>query len=222
MTLAQGVGVLLIVLGLIYALLYVGWLRRSHKNASAASAASAAGAAEPGAAEPGPHQMAGHRRTKAAGPPRALTLAWVEGTYLRTTTADTRLGRVAAEGLGVKARATMVVDENSVRWEREGLADVRVAGDQLIGVSLERGKAGKLTGRASIVLVTWHADDGESGDRFATGFLPRSRADSAVLVSAVQRLKKIGPQSQAESQRTQAQRTQSQRTESQRTQDGTP
>ena len=124
-----------------------------------------------------------------------MTLAWVEGTYLGTTKAISRQERVAAPGLGEPARATMVVDDSTVRWEREGTGEVRVAGSRLLGVSMEREAADKFVGQAHLVLVSWNADSDKDDERYVTGFLPRSRADSAVLVSAVQRLMKIGASS---------------------------
>ncbi len=129
----------------------------------------------------------------------ALTLAWVEGTYLGTTVAISRQEHVAVAGLDGRARATMVVDDSTIRWEREGSAVVRLAVPQLQGVSLERSLADLLLGRARLVRVEWKADrgehgkQGEHGDRNVTRFLPRARADSAALVSAVQRLMEFGP-----------------------------
>jgi hypothetical protein len=192
----QALGLLLIAAGVVYALGYVGWLRRSHRRATAAGRSTDKGivtdtgtAIEPAAAsvtEPLTEPV-----TEPA-QPRPLTLAWVEGKYVSTTTAVSRQERVAAAGLGVRARATMVVDDSTVRWERLGASEVRVAGPRVLGVSLGRSLAGRFPGRAHLVLVTWTADDDKNGDRFVTGFRPRSRADSAVLVSAVQRLMKIG------------------------------
>ena len=49
-----------------------------------------------------------------------------EGIYVTTTTVASRLERVAAAGLGVRARATMAVGPGGVRWVREGAADVHV------------------------------------------------------------------------------------------------
>jgi hypothetical protein len=126
---------------------------------------------------------------------RAITLAWAAGTYLNTTTAISRQERVAATGLDVRAKANMVVDDGAVRWEREDLGEVRIAGPRLLGASLKRDLAAQLRGQAHIVLVSWRADKdthGNEGDRYVTSFLPRTRADSAVLVSAVQRLMRIG------------------------------
>lgn len=123
----------------------------------------------------------------------ALTLAWVEGTYLGTTIALSRHERVAVAGLGERARATMVVDDSTLRWERQGSEVLRVAGSRLLGVGLERSLAEMLLGRAKRVRVEWTADNPDQADRFVTRFQPRARADSAALVSAVQRLMEFGP-----------------------------
>jgi hypothetical protein len=160
---------------------------------------------------------------------RALTLAWVDGTYLSTSVAISRHERVGAAGMNVQAKANMVVDDSSVRWEREKLGEVRVAGSRLLAVSTRRSLADMLMGHAEMVLVSWRAgtsspldnsvaraDDNErdhrgepkdsaeqtggaeqrggaeqTGDLCVTAFLPRSRTDSAALVSAVQRLMKM-------------------------------
>ena len=122
-----------------------------------------------------------------------LTLAWAEGTYLGTTVAVSRREHVAVAGLGGRARATMVVDDSTLRWEREGSDAVRVPGPRLQGVSLERSLTDTLRGRGGLVVVEWRADNGTDGDRNVTRFLPRARADSAALVSAVQRLMEFGP-----------------------------
>jgi hypothetical protein len=123
----------------------------------------------------------------------ALTLAWVEGTYLGTTIALSRQEHVSPAGLGGRSRATMVVDDSTVRWEREGADDLRVAGPRLRGVSLQHGLAGTLLGRAQLVLVQWSPDDGVDGDHNVTRFRPRARAESPALLSAVQRLMEFGP-----------------------------
>jgi hypothetical protein len=131
----------------------------------------------------------------------ALTLAWVEGTYLGTTIAISRHEHVAVAGLGERGRATMVVDDSTVRWERQGSEVLRVVGAQVLGVGLEHSLAGTLLGRARSVRVEWEGDSSESTDRNdrngrnVTRFLPRARADSAALVSAVQRLMEFGPAS---------------------------
>jgi len=129
----------------------------------------------------------------------ALTLAWVEGTYLGTTIALSRHGHVAVAGLGERGRAAMVVDDSTLRWERQGSEVLRVAGSRLLGVGLERRLVETLLGRSKGVRVEWttdptdRADQTDQTDRIVTRFRPRARADSSALVSAVQRLMEFGP-----------------------------
>ncbi len=122
-----------------------------------------------------------HARPGTASSPEELR---AEGTYVSTTTVASRLERVAAGGLGVRARATMAVGPGGVRWERQGAAEVHVGPERLTGVGRERGMAGKWVGQNRLVVVTWRADD---GSEFATGFLPRVTAQTQELVDAVER-----------------------------------
>jgi hypothetical protein len=148
--------------------MYAGWRRRARRFPSAAVATTAE--ATVGGAD-------------THGTPDAAEVA-AEGVYVSTTTVASRLERVAAAGLGVRARATMTVGGGHVRWAREGAGDVFVLFDWLTGVSRERGMAGKWVGQNRLVVVTWRAGDGEE---FATGFLPRHTAQVDELVAAVGR-----------------------------------
>ena len=175
MTRTESVLVLVLLVVVVYALMYAGWRRRARRHPSAAvatstvptstAATSAAGAGRAGTA-PSPEEL------------RA------EGTYVSTTTLASRLERVAAGGLGVRARATMAVGPDGVRWERQGAAEVHIDPERLTGVGRERGMAGKWVGQNRLVVVTWRADD---GSEFATGFLPRVTAQTQQLVDAVER-----------------------------------
>ena len=193
------IGVLLIVMGLLYALLYVRWLRRPRTDVSATkplpgpvpgpAVSQTARTGRPSAADTARPSATGTGRPSAAGSPPALTLAWAEGTYIGTTMAVSRHERVVAAKLAMRTRATMVVDDSFVRWERDGTGDLTVAGARLLRVSLERDPAGRAMSRTHIIRVSWKADN---GDCKATAFLPRKGADSAPLVCAVQQLMKIG------------------------------
>ena len=103
----QAVGLLLIALGLLYALLYVGWLRRSRTDPPAASRSSGTVATEPAA---GP--IAGPERPGAAGQPQ--TLAWAEGTYAGTNMAGTRHERVATASIVPSAKAARSASTSSL------------------------------------------------------------------------------------------------------------
>jgi hypothetical protein len=168
MTRVQAVLLLVLLVGVVYALMYAGWRRRARRfpSAAVATTAGATGSAADTSDTPDTAEVA------------------AEGTYVSTTTVASRLERVAAAGLGVRARATMTVGGGEVRWVREGAGDVHVLFDWLTGVSRERGMAGKWVGQNRLVVVTWRAGDGEE---FATGFLPRHTAEVDELVAAVGR-----------------------------------
>jgi hypothetical protein len=168
MTRVQAVLLLVLLVGVVYALMYAGWRRRARRFPSAAVATTdgATGSAADSSDTLGTAEVT------------------AEGIYVTTTTVASRLERVAAAGLGVRARATMTVGGGEVRWVREGAGDVHVLFDWLTGVSRERGMAGKWVGQNRLVVVTWRAGDGEE---FATGFLPRHTAQVDELVAAVGR-----------------------------------
>lgn len=161
MTRLQAVGVLLIALGLIYALLYAAWLRKRRRHGSAAVAV----------AEPG---------NEAGKEPAAAEASAVraEGTYVSTTTAASRHERVAVQGLGNRSRATVTVrrghPEELVRFERQGESDVVIPRSRLLDVRRDRGMAGKFVGANRLLVLRWRADDEAI---YETGFLPRYRAD---------------------------------------------
>ena len=166
MTRLQAVGVMLVALGLIYALLYAAWLRKRRQHTSAAIAAErerhdADGAADAPTAKARPAQLS------------------VEGTYVSTTTAVSRLERVTVEGLGNRARATLIVTrgtpEELVRIERQGESTVLITGPRLVSVRRDRGMVGKFVGSNRMLVLQWRADDDAL---YETGFLPRYKADA--------------------------------------------
>ena len=165
----QAVGVMLIALGLIYALLYAAWLRKRRRHTSAAVAVADR------------TDRDGEGRDEAPG-----SAVRAEGTYVSTTTAASRHERVAVAGLGNRSRATMVVRRGApdelVRFERQGESDVVVPQTRLVDVRRDRGMAGKFVGSNRLLVVRWKADDDAI---YETGFLPRYRADLERLESAL-------------------------------------
>ena len=166
----QAVGVMLIALGLIYALLYAAWLRKRRRNTSAAVVVA------------GPRGTG--TDTSAEEVPGSVVRA--EGTYISTTTAASRLERVAVEGLGNRSRATVAIRRGSpdelIRFERQGESDVVIPRSRLVDVRRDRGMAGKFVGANRLLVVRWKADDESI---YETGFLPRHRADLERLESAL-------------------------------------
>ena len=202
MTRLQAVGVLLIVLGVVYALMYLGWLRRARRHQSAAVAAAtgtplATYRADPTGEIPvvappeeeAPTLMSLEETGQFELPMAIDDWARAEGTYVSTTIAVSRLERVNAAGLGAKSEATMIVDGAGVRWERQGAVPVHVERHTVTAVRLDRGMAGKFVGQNRLVVVSWRAPDGQIYD---TGFLPRYKDDTDTLIEAVTRLTEDG------------------------------
>ena len=164
---------MLVALGLVYALLYAAWLRKRRRNASAVIAVERHRTEDTAPAAPALDDQRGHSLV-------------VEGTYISTTTAASRLERVAVEGLGNRSRATLTVNRGNpdqlVRIDRQGEATVVVPGSRLVGVRRDRGMAGKFLGANRLLVLQWRAEDGAV---YETGFHPRYRADVDRVESAL-------------------------------------
>lgn len=173
MTRLQAVGIMLIALGLVYAVLYAAWLRGQRRHASAAIAAERQRTEDGVTDAPAPHDE------------RASAIV-AEGTYISTTTAQSRLERVTVDGLGNRSRATLTVRRGDadqlVRIERQGESTVVVPAGRLVAVRRDRGMAGKWVGANRVVVLQWRAEDGAV---YETGFLPRHRADVDRIESAL-------------------------------------
>lgn len=173
MTRLQAVGVMLVALGLIYALLYAAWLRKRREHESAAIALERNRTTRDHALE------APALKEK---PPQVIA----EGTYVSTTTAESRLERVTVDGLGNRAKATLIVSRGDVdelvRIDRQGEATIIIPAARLISARRERGMVGKFVGANRLVALQWRA---ENGDVYETGFLPRFKADVERVESAL-------------------------------------
>lgn len=170
MTRLQAVGVMLVALGLVYAVLYAAWLRKQRRHGSAAVAAD-------------DQAPSGHADVIAEGTSADVI---AEGTYISTTTAQSRLERVTVQGLGNRSRATLAVRRGDadqlVRIERQGESTVVVPAARLVAVRRDGGMAGKWVGANRVVVLQWRAEDGAV---YETGFLPRHRADVDRIESAL-------------------------------------
>ena len=173
MTRLQAVGVMLVALGLIYALLYAAWVRKRHQHESAAIAAERS-------------RTTRDHSLEAPALKEKPAQVIVEGTYVSTTTAENRLERVTVEGLGNRAKATLIVSRGDadelVRIDRQGEATVVIPAARLRSARRERGMVGKFVGGNRLVVLQWRA---ENGDVYETGFLPRYKADVERVESAL-------------------------------------
>ncbi|WP_299165770.1 hypothetical protein [uncultured Arthrobacter sp.] len=106
------------------------------------------------------------------------------GQYVVTTTGGDWLDRVTAHGLGNKATATAAVYPHGLLFDRSGDTDVYIATQNLTGVRLERGMAGKFVEKDGLVVVSWTMDS----QTFDTGFRTRYAADKTQLLAAISAL----------------------------------
>jgi hypothetical protein len=184
----QAVGVLLVVLGLVYAGLYFAWQRKRRRRTSA-SVAVASG--PPLDAAPG--IVSGSRGEDSDREPGIQVAATeadydvrAEGTYISTTTALSHHERVTVEGLGNRSAAVLLVHrgdaDHLVELQRAGEQDVFIAADRLKAFRRDRGMAGKFMGTPRLAVLTWRADD---GTLYETGFLPRHRVDLEKIEAAL-------------------------------------
>ncbi len=173
MTRLQAVGVMLVALGLIYALLYAAWLRKRRRHASAAIAVERHRTEDGATAAPSLHDE------------RPATIV-AEGTYVSTTTAENRFERVTVGGLGNRSRATLTITrgdaERLVRIDRQGESTVTIPASRLVSARRDKGMAGKVVGAKRIVVLQWRTQE---GDLYETGFLPRYKADVDRIESAL-------------------------------------
>lgn len=107
-----------------------------------------------------------------------------EGQYVVTTTGGDWLDRVTAHGLGNKATATAAVYPHGLLFDRSGDSDVYIPRQNLAGVRLERGMAGKFVEKDGLVVVSWTLDS----QTFDTGFRTRYAADKTQLLAAISAL----------------------------------
>ena len=108
----------------------------------------------------------------------------VEGIYASTTTHGDWLDRIAVHGLGVRSNAWAAVTGEGVFFAREAAPDLFIPAADLVSAELAPGIAGKVTGGAGVVLVTWRL-----GERtLDTGFHPRAKSVREELVEAINQL----------------------------------
>ena len=121
-----------------------------------------------------------------AAPPAQLGAPELElaGTYVTTTRAGDWLDRVTAHGLGPRAAASLAVSADGVVLRRSGAPELFIPAGDVVGVGVSAGMAGKVPGRAELLVLRWRSGTAE----LDTGFRPGSRADRAAIGALAQRL----------------------------------
>lgn len=105
----------------------------------------------------------------------------VPGMYVCTTEAGAPLERIAAHGLGVRARATAAVHDEGVLYDRDGAGALFVPAADVLAVGTSSGMVGKFVEKEGLAVLTWTLGD----TPVDTGFRTRRAEDKARFLAAV-------------------------------------
>ena len=95
----------------------------------------------------------------------------VPGLYIGTAFTGDWLDRVAAHGLGVRSRANLDFSTEGIAIYRSGAPSLWIPAADILAVRVDRGVAGTVRSKDSVLVVTWRLGDRD----LDTGF----RADEA-------------------------------------------
>ena len=153
--------VVVLVILLAWGLMYLGWRRRTARQADL-----------PAPTTPSPEQLAQAEREGD------------EVTYVSTTTAADWLDRLTAHGLGATGRARLLVTSDALVLQRTGEAALLVPAHDLRDARRETFRAGKAVPGGGLLVVDWRLGD----TVVSTALRPRRADDLDALVQRVQTL----------------------------------
>jgi hypothetical protein len=113
--------------------------------------------------------------------PSAAWSSPVPGLYLGTAMAGDWLDRVVVHGLGVRSRAELSWSESGVHVDREGAPDLVIPAADIVAVRTDRGVAGTVRGRDSVIVLTWRLGEAV----IDTGFRADRSEDHAALLDGL-------------------------------------
>jgi len=105
----------------------------------------------------------------------------VPGLYLGTSISGDWLDRVAVHELGVRSRASFHLVDGGVGIRRDGARSFLIPASAVRGVRTDRGVAGTVRGKDSVIVVTWMLAD----DVLDTGIRADDGADHAALLDGL-------------------------------------
>ena len=105
----------------------------------------------------------------------------VPGLYLGTSSSGDWLDRVAVHELGVRSRASFHLVDGGVGIRRDGARSFLIPASAVRGVRTDRGVAGTVRGKDSVIVVTWMLAD----DVLDTGIRADDGADHAALLDGL-------------------------------------
>ena len=117
-------------------------------------------------------------------------LPGISGLYVGSATAGQWLDRIAVHDLGVRSRATFFLSHRGLTIERESARSFVIPSQALRQVRADRGVAGTVRGKDSVVVVTWvlgdhlidtgiRADDGAENGALLDGLMAIVPSDVA-------------------------------------------
>ena len=130
-----------------------------------------------------------HRRQRQADVPRPRRRAAadavlgqpVRGLFAGTGTHGDWMDRIVVHDLGVRSRATIAWGPGGIWLDREGARSVFIPAGDIVGVRADRGVAGTVRSKDSMVVVTWRL-----GDRVVdTGFRADASTDHATVLDGL-------------------------------------
>ena len=105
----------------------------------------------------------------------------VPGLYLGTSISGDWLDRVAVHELGVRSRASFHLVDGGVGIRRDGARSFLIPASVVRGVRTDRGVAGTVRGKDSVIVVTWMLAD----DVLDTGIRADDGVDHAALLDGL-------------------------------------
>lgn len=104
-------------------------------------------------------------------------IAGISGLYAGSAVHGDWTDRIVVHELGVRSRASIAVGEQGVWIDRDGARSLFIPGPAISGVRVDRGTAGTVRAKDSVIVITW-----QLGDRLLdTGF----RADDSPAHAAL-------------------------------------
>lgn len=104
-------------------------------------------------------------------PGNAELSAPIEGLFIGTAMAGDWMDRIAVHDLGVRSRASMQWGAEGIYLDRVGARSVFIPSADIEGIRLDRGVAGTVKAKDSVIVVTWRLGEAmvDSGFRADDG-----------------------------------------------------
>lgn len=109
----------------------------------------------------------------------------VEGLFLGTSTAGDWMDRIVVHDLGVRSRAGVSWSAAGIWLDRVGARSLYIPAGDVVGLRLDRGVAGTVRAKDSVIVVTWRLGDAVLDTGFRADETSGHEAVAAGLSSAL-------------------------------------